>query len=238
MTRSGAPARFFPDFLTPVGHRGGLADGLEAIRSTPAGQLRSELTLLARLCPTPSWLRPLAEGDARAVTRPDAALRHYHRLALGPYSSCIERRVAEVRRRHSELMATGGTELLLKSLGPSIRWRSPVLEASFLRDRDVRLDGRGLLLVPSFFCVGKPVPFFDPELPPVLVYPITHDPAGRCPSRGATPARWPTSSATPGCGCSNGSRTRRARPPSPSATWSASPRRRSATTPNCSGTRA
>ena len=56
------------------------------------------------------------------------------------------------------------------------RWRPPVLEAQFPSDFDLHLDGRGVLLVPSFFCVGAPVKYFDNELPPTLVYPITHDP--------------------------------------------------------------
>ncbi|GAB3963017.1 ArsR/SmtB family transcription factor [Plantactinospora veratri] len=39
-------------------------------------------------------------------------------------------------------------------------------------DRELHLDGRGLLLVPSFFCARIPVTLLDPELPPVLVYPV------------------------------------------------------------------
>lgn len=55
-----------------------------------------------------------------------------------------------------------------------IRWRAPVLEADYPVDRELRLDGRGLLLQPSFFCRGTPVVYRDPVLPPVLVYPVTH----------------------------------------------------------------
>ena len=38
-------------------------------------------------------------------------------------------------------------------------------------DQEMRLDGRGLLLVPSYFCWRYPVTLADPDLPPVLVYP-------------------------------------------------------------------
>ena len=55
-----------------------------------------------------------------------------------------------------------------------LRWRAPVLEADYPVDRDLHLDGRGLLLQPSYFCRGTPVVYRDPQLPPVLVYPVTH----------------------------------------------------------------
>ncbi|QWF85841.1 ArsR/SmtB family transcription factor [Amycolatopsis sp. CA-230715] len=41
-------------------------------------------------------------------------------------------------------------------------------------DRDLLLKGRGLLLIPSFFCRSVPVTFIDPRLQPVLAYPVTH----------------------------------------------------------------
>jgi hypothetical protein len=42
----------------------------------------------------------------------------------------------------------------------------------------VRLDGRGLLLIPSPFCWRRPVMLADPALPPVLVYPVEPEPYG------------------------------------------------------------
>jgi DNA-binding transcriptional ArsR family regulator len=65
---------------------------------------------------------------------------------------------------------------MLASFQPLMRWRSPVLEVGYPTDRDLHLGGRGLRLVPSFFCSGRPVSLLDPELPPVVVYPIAHDP--------------------------------------------------------------
>ena len=98
------------------------------------------------------------------------------KVALGPFRRSIEHRISQVREQHRESMAAGGSETLLRSLGSVFRWRPPVLEAQFPSDFDLHLDGRGLLLVPSFFCVGAPVKYFDDDLPPTLVYPITHDP--------------------------------------------------------------
>ncbi|MFC8665453.1 hypothetical protein [Streptomyces sp. NPDC057199] len=69
-------------------------------------------------------------------------------------------------------MLRGGVEALLSTLGPSLRWRPPHLEAEYPLDRELRLDGRGLLLVPSVFCWQAPITLTDPRLPPVLVYPV------------------------------------------------------------------
>jgi len=175
------PASYFPDFLTPSGYQGDLDGGIEAIRSTPASAFREQLTLLARTCPLPSSVRPLATGRGDAVAHLCDALRVYHDIALGPFRRQIDHTIGQVRDRNDDCMTSGGSEMLLRCLEPLCRWRPPVLEAPFPNDVDLHLDGRGLLLVPSFFCVGMPVKYFDPDLPPTLVYPVVHDP------------RWPTS---------------------------------------------
>jgi predicted transcriptional regulator len=48
-----------------------------------------------------------------------------------------------------------------------------VLEVRYPAERDLRLDGRGLLLQPSVFCWRMPITRLDPADQPVLVYPIT-----------------------------------------------------------------
>src|SRR6185369_12856538 len=44
-------------------------------------------------------------------------------------------------------------------------------------EQTIELDGRGLILIPSYFAWGAPDVLRDPALPPVLVYPIERDPA-------------------------------------------------------------
>jgi hypothetical protein len=39
----------------------------------------------------------------------------------------------------------------------------------------IELNGRGLTLVPSYFCIRHPVTLFDSDLPPVLIYPSARD---------------------------------------------------------------
>ena len=176
LSRINPPAYYFPDFLTPPGVTGDVDSGLDMIRSTPAREFKSQLTSLAEIHALPTLARPLAYGDPGAVGILCDALLTYHRVALAPFLPIIERRLGRIRDSHSRRLSSGGIEELLGSLTP-FRWRYPVLEADFPHDFDLHLEGRGLLLVPAFFCVRHPVKLFDPELPPTLVFPVTHDPA-------------------------------------------------------------
>ncbi|MFI8290046.1 ArsR family transcriptional regulator [Streptomyces sp. ms191] len=173
------PSRgYFPDFLTPAEGVGGLDEGLQAVRATSPERLRAELALLGAARPggrtVPHSLRELAEGGAESFSRLIGALRSYHRAAVEPYLPHIRARVEADRAMRGRALLDGGAEELLASLPRMLRWRAPVLEADYPVDRDLHLDGRGLLLQPSYFCRGTPVVLRDPALPPVLVYPITH----------------------------------------------------------------
>ncbi|MEU8619810.1 winged helix-turn-helix domain-containing protein [Streptomyces sp. NPDC048623] len=176
------PSRgYFPDFLTPAQGILGLDEGLDAIRATPPGRLHTELALIGAARSgrpaVPSALRALADGGGGPLGRLLGALRAYHRAAVEPYWSHIQARVEADRARRGRALLDGGADELLASLPPMLRWRSPVLEADYPVDREMHLDGRGLLLQPSYFCRGTPVVLRDPELPPVLVYPVTHSEA-------------------------------------------------------------
>ncbi|WP_137989413.1 ArsR/SmtB family transcription factor [Streptomyces vilmorinianum] len=172
------PSRgYFPDFLTPSEGVQGLDEGLEAMRATPQARLRSELALLgadrAGGRTVPHSLRALAEGGSEPFSRLIGALRSYHRAAIEPYWPHIRARVEAERALRGRALLDGGADELLASL-PMFRWRAPVLEADYPVERDLHLDGRGLLLQPSYFCRGTPVVLRDPTLPPVLVYPTSH----------------------------------------------------------------
>lgn len=166
---------YFPDFLTPPEARQSLDAGLEALMSTPRQQLRTELEKLAGLSPLPSWLRPLADGDTAFITEMGASLRAYHELTIEPYRNVMQTAVDADRARRTQDLLLDGIEGLMDGMRPMLRWRPPVLEVDYSVDRELRLLGRGLLLVPSFFCQRNPVALADPELPPVLVYPIDED---------------------------------------------------------------
>lgn len=165
------PRGYFPDFLTPAEGSGGLECGIDAVLTTPRRQLRSELTLLAGDNPLRSWARQLAEGDVGIVHRLGQALRQYHASVLEPSWRDFSSRVEGDRRFRTETRCRLGTEEMLRTFAPMLRRQSPVLCADCPVERDVRLEGRGLLFVPSYFCRSTPVALLDEALWPVLVYP-------------------------------------------------------------------
>ncbi|GGU13249.1 transcriptional regulator [Lentzea flava] len=164
---------YFPDFLTPPEGADGLTAALDAIRATPRARLRTEFRMLADVSPTPGWTRPLAEGCDGALTELTDALARYHAAVIEPYSAVIDEAIETDRLHRSG--AAGSVEGLLHGMWPLMNWRPPVLEVQYACDRDLHLNGRGLRLVPSYFCRRTPVAFADPGLPPTLVYPVHHD---------------------------------------------------------------
>ncbi|GAA2703276.1 ArsR/SmtB family transcription factor [Micromonospora olivasterospora] len=164
---------YFPDFLTPQQSAQGPEAGLDAIRSTPVPRLRRDLSLLAAEHPLPGCAAGLARGESEVLRHLTESMEHYRTLALTPYWPRIQAAVEADRTRRARALLDGGVEGLLTSLRPHARWEAGVLEVHGYPDsRELHLDGRGLLLVPSFFCASTPVALLDPALPQVLVYPV------------------------------------------------------------------
>ncbi|WP_327032815.1 winged helix-turn-helix domain-containing protein [Micromonospora ureilytica] len=167
------PRGYFPDFLTPYASVEGFEAGLDALRRTPAELLHRDLSVLASENQLPSSASALARGEVSALHHLAESMEQYRSLAISPYWSRIQAAVAADRARRARALLDGGVEGLLTSLRPAMRWESGVLEVrSYPHSRELHLDGRGLLLVPSFFCAATPVALLDPALPPVLVYPV------------------------------------------------------------------
>jgi DNA-binding transcriptional ArsR family regulator len=150
-----------------------LAAGIEAVMATPARRLRRDLEVLPD---PPGWARRLADADRPALESLAEALSGYHHAALTPVWHRLRALVDADRAVRARALIDHGPEGLLNSLRPVLWWSPPVLEADYPVDRDLHLDGRGLLLVPSVFCWRAPVTLIDPDLPPVLVYPVAKAP--------------------------------------------------------------
>jgi DNA-binding transcriptional ArsR family regulator len=171
------PARgYFPDFLTPPEGADGFEAGLDALLSTPRRQLHTQIGRLTTSTTSKGrgadpWARSVGEGAAPALHRLGDALRGYRRIALGSSWQRMRARVEADRSMRSRTQWYGGTEAMLRTFGPGIRWRAPVLECDYPVEKDIHLYGRGLLLIPSYFCRHTPVALADPSLPPTLVYP-------------------------------------------------------------------
>lgn len=86
--------------------------------------------------------------------------------------SSIRGHVHADRLRRIEAFVDGGCEGMLASFRPLLRWHSPVLESDSPVDRDLYLGGRGLLLVPAFFCCRGTVEFVEAGRRPILFYPV------------------------------------------------------------------
>ncbi|MFG3258355.1 helix-turn-helix domain-containing protein [Streptomyces sp. NPDC048172] len=165
------PRGYFPDFLTPAAGAYGFEPGLDALLSTPRGQLRGQVEKLGEGRKLTPWLRAVREGGAPPLHRLGAALRAYQDTALCTWWQRITARVESDRTMRARTQWARGTEAMLRTFEPVLRWRAPVLEAEYPVDRDIHLEGRGLLLIPSYFCRARPVALADPALPPTLVYP-------------------------------------------------------------------
>lgn len=165
-------ASYFPDFLTPPEGLLGLQAGVEALRATPRRRLRAEVARVEvpeRLAP---WARRLVAADREVLADLGAGMAAYHRTVLAPgWEGMAGHAEADLARR-ARLQRTSGTEGLLSGFAPMMRWRRPVLEIPKQVDRDLYLNGRGLVLIPSYFCWLNPIPLADPGLPPTLVYPL------------------------------------------------------------------
>lgn len=152
------PRGYSPDFLTPeppdtpnAPSRGGTLDlesAVDTVLRTPKSVLRGDLRLLAASSERPQRLVPagvreLAEGEPAALRRLGATLHTYHRRALAPFSPHIRAQVDADLAARARAALTGGTDGLLASFRPVLRWEPPVLEADYPVERELWLGGRG-----------------------------------------------------------------------------------------------
>ncbi|MFW6721819.1 ArsR/SmtB family transcription factor [Streptomyces sp. MAR4 CNY-716] len=170
-------AAYFPDFLTPGDGGGRTLDAeLEQVLRTPKARLRKEIGLLCADGRPPRGARGLADGEPGALRRLGDAVRRYYAVAVAPYREAIRSAAAADRPVRAEAALREGAEGLLASYAPEVTWRGDRLECAYPVSREFSLDGRPLTLIPSFFCTRTPVALADPELPPVLVHPLTPAP--------------------------------------------------------------
>lgn len=167
-----SPAGSFPDFLTPPS-AGGVDGASEAIAATSQVRLRTDLSAVFAEQAAPTWVRALAGGDRGALHQMIAAVRSTYDLLVAPHWPAITRAVAADRDARLRMVGDHGIGHALGSLPGVLGWDGETLTVRYPEDRTVRLRGRGLILVPSYFCWGNPVTFIDPDLPPVLVYAAT-----------------------------------------------------------------
>lgn len=183
------PKGYSPDFLTPPVDVLDLDTALEALLSTEKSKLRADISLLAADAAVPGWVGGLAGGDVDMLRRLADGIRRYHAAVLAPHWSAIRSDVIASRNRRAELAVSHGLEHMLDTLHPGVRWRGWMLEVPYPVDQDLRLNGRGLTLVPSFFCWQNPITLADPDRTPMLVYPVSRTPDWVCGGQPGSPPR-------------------------------------------------
>ncbi|GIH03852.1 transcriptional regulator [Rhizocola hellebori] len=166
---------YFPDFLNPAAAEHGLAHGLETIRSTPIKRLRSDLGRMRLPTRTVSDARLLHSGDPVTLGVLTKTMQAYYDMAIVPYLPVLNTATDRDRRIRGEAILGGGVRTLLESLQPLMAYSDGELRIPNHPHQVIHLEGRGLTLVPSYFCVRHPITLFDAELPPVLIYPCTRE---------------------------------------------------------------
>ncbi|MFH8610750.1 ArsR/SmtB family transcription factor [Streptomyces sp. NPDC018029] len=169
--------------LSGEGHPDDLVDRL---RGTPADRVRKDLRQWAP--GRPRGLSPAVRSlgrDPSLVGELADTVAHAHQHFIAPYWSRIDRLAQVDRTRRLQQLAGHGVERLLSGLNPRyITWDPPVLHLTMAsgRDADVRLGGRGLLLIPTLF--GSHYPALDDtaEPQPWITYPLHDDRPGAVPA--------------------------------------------------------
>jgi DNA-binding transcriptional ArsR family regulator len=103
-------------------------------------------------------------------------LRTYHRAFIAPLWNRVRAATAADLALRTRRLMDGGTRTLLDSLRPMAVWEPPVLTVDYPVERDLHLQGRGLLLVPSYFCWRRPITLADDQMRPTLIYPVDKSP--------------------------------------------------------------
>ncbi|MFF5204638.1 winged helix-turn-helix domain-containing protein [Streptosporangium sp. NPDC000396] len=147
-----------PTFLSPA--RAGTPQELfERVRATPSTTVSAQLAYIAHQQALPAWAGHLGD-DAQLRGHLYDGLECLYAQLLSPYwqrlATCFTADRA-VRTRH---LLAGGVERLLTLANPRwMRWDPPVLEVQTVTDldRDLYLEGQGILLTPSLFATRSVV---------------------------------------------------------------------------------
>jgi DNA-binding transcriptional ArsR family regulator len=157
--------------LPPRGPAQTWADDLAAIRATPPAQARAEIEAITRV-------QPVRDRRARAVLdAPDAVERIAAALDLAWHELLAPdwprlRAICERDVVHRVgVIGERGWAAAINELHGGVRWHDGGIELGAVRGGTVRLDGEGLLLIPSVFVWPGVAAHYLAPWPRTLVYP-------------------------------------------------------------------
>ncbi|MFE7596411.1 ArsR/SmtB family transcription factor [Streptomyces sp. NPDC057494] len=160
------PGGVAPSFLDVLGET--REEGFGLIRSARPEYVRSELERVYGAGTAPLWIRGLHDGRPDAWRVVERAQRAAYETVLAPVWALVQDLHRAEFTRHALTVAERGLGAALTALSPGLRdgtWEWPGAP------RDVRLAGRGLVLLPTFHWRGGPLVQDLPERPVVLAYP-------------------------------------------------------------------
>ncbi|KKZ73215.1 helix-turn-helix domain-containing protein [Streptomyces showdoensis] len=164
------PAGRPPAFLDVLGDT--LTASFERIRSTDPDTVRRELErVYGAGRPAPRWVRDLHAGEETAWRTVHRAQRAAYETVLAPVWPVVQDLHRDEFARHALTVAAHGTAAGLTALAPGSRFHEGVWEWPGAAARDVRLGGRGLVLLPTFHHPAGPLLQDLPGRAVVLTYP-------------------------------------------------------------------
>ena len=162
------PRGYSPDFLTPPTTAFDLGSTLDQLVETDPRDLRADLSMLARETRLPPWVQSMARGDREPLLLLADHIREYHTIALAPYWPAIRAHIHTSREHVADLLVSSGIEGVLSGLFGDAVWRDNTLHVPYPVDQDLPLQGRGLTLIPSFFCWRFPITLASPRTAPTV----------------------------------------------------------------------
>ncbi|WP_250402797.1 ArsR/SmtB family transcription factor [Streptomyces cellostaticus] len=174
------PWLWVPDFLTPrpARARPAFAHELDEVRRTPPDVVSADFRAGYRAADTlpPLVARGLADPAAFLVRLTDA-LDAYWRTCLSDAWWPRAQSIMEADLAHrARVLAEQGAAALFAGLDPGLEWNGGLLRLHHKGatapwpSADIRIAGRGMVLVPTLFARGAQT-MIDVSRPPLLAYP-------------------------------------------------------------------
>ncbi|MFF7725209.1 ArsR family transcriptional regulator [Streptomyces sp. NPDC008001] len=154
----GADAPLFLDEFGDPSEDGPEA-GAERLRAAPPDLVRSELERVyaGHPAPPPAWVRGLHRGDAGAWQVLRRAQQAAFETAVRPVWPLVQDLHRAEFTRHALAVAEHGVGAALAALVPGSRLCGDAWELPAPGEREVALNGRGLLVLPTFHWTGHPL---------------------------------------------------------------------------------